>query len=302
MRFRAPAQEDAPAVLAVLDARDRADLGVVDSTLEDLLEEWQASEFDLGSNALVVEADGGRIVAYASVHSHGSIAIVPPEDEGQGIGARMLEWVESRERAIGRDHRQWVAASNTRGQELLRAAGYLPVRSYSRMVRELDGTEPAETPAGGFDLRALDVDRDAVALHALDAAAFASAPDYREESLTAFTEEHLHGESVDPELSLVAHRGEHIAGFLLARRGRDEGMYFVDLLAVHPDHQRRGLGSAILRMAFARFAAAGLREAHLQVASDNPRALSIYERAGMSIRWRFDVYERPARARPAARR
>lgn len=45
--------------------------------------------------------------------------------------------------------------------------------------------------------------------------------------------------------------------------------------------------------AFERFAAAGLREAHVGVASDNPNALRLYERCGMTERFRIDAYERP---------
>ncbi len=78
----------------------------------------------------------------------------------------------------------------------------------------------------------------------------------------------------------------------LARRW-DAGVAYVDILAVHPDHQRLGLGSALLRSAFHGFAAAGLREAQLGVASDNPGALVLYERVGMTTRYRFDTYERP---------
>jgi hypothetical protein len=43
------------------------------------------------------------------------------------------------------------------------------------------------------------------------------------------------------------------------------------------------------------FASAGLREAQLGVASDNPRALRLYERVGMSARFRVDTYQRPVR-------
>lgn len=50
----------------------------------------------------------------------------------------------------------------------------------------------------------------------------------------------------------------------------------------------------MLRSAFAGFAAAGIREIRLGVASYNPRALYVYERLGMIERYRFDVYERPA--------
>jgi ribosomal protein S18 acetylase RimI-like enzyme len=55
------------------------------------------------------------------------------------------------------------------------------------------------------------------------------------------------------------------------------------------------LGTALLRGAFAGFAAAGLREAQLGVDSGNARGLRVYERAGMTVRHRADIYERPVR-------
>ncbi|MFL5863229.1 MAG: GNAT family N-acetyltransferase [Solirubrobacteraceae bacterium] len=82
-------------------------------------------------------------------------------------------------------------------------------------------------------------------------------------------------------------------GFLLARRWQHEGSGYVDLLAVAPTHQRRGLGTALLTRGFADFAAEGLVQAQLGVASDNPGALRVYEAAGMRPRFRFDVFERP---------
>ena len=68
---------------------------------------------------------------------------------------------------------------------------------------------------------------------------------------------------------------------------------YVDLLAVDPSERGRGLGVSLLLTAFEDFARAGLREAWLDVASDNPRGLRLYHRAGMTERVRIDVYEKP---------
>jgi mycothiol synthase len=294
MRMRAPAADDATAVAAVLAARDTFDLGAPDFTLEDVLDEWRLSEVDLSRDAVVAESADRRISGYAIVRSPGAFVVVDPAAEGQGIGAMLLAWAENRERELGRDrHRQWVAARNVRGRELLLAAGYRRERSYWRMVRALEQfAAPVGLPAG-FDLRPLDAAADAVALHAVDKASFSANADYRPESLETFREEHLGAHDLDPQLSFVAEHDGEVAGFLLARRWADEGVGYVDILAVHPDHQRRGLGASLLRAAFERFNAAGLREAQLGVASDNPRALGLYERVGMTARFEVEAYERP---------
>jgi mycothiol synthase len=117
MRLRAPVPEDAPEVLSVLVARDIADLGAPDYKLEDLRDEWRASEFDLSADAQVVEVSGGQIVGYAAIRAPGTLAVVAPQFEGRGIGARVLQWAERRERELGRErHRQWIATNNRRAR------------------------------------------------------------------------------------------------------------------------------------------------------------------------------------------
>ena len=300
MRYRAPVLDDAPAVLAVLAARELADLGTTIRRLDDLRDEWQATELELDRDARVVEVQGGRIVAYVGVRRYGTLAVVAPDHEGRGSGARLLEWAERREREKGHSfHRQWVAGANASARGLLTRAGYTRARSYRRLTRLLDEVGPAPAvpvlaaPAG-VRLRPVDVARDALALHALDAASFADALDNAPESPETFRREHLEAHDFDPELSLVAERGDEVVAFLLAHRREAEGAGFVAILAVKPEHQRQGIGTALVQHAFAGFAAAGLWEAQLMVASDNPRALRVYEQAGMAVKLEFDIYERPA--------
>jgi mycothiol synthase len=295
MQLRAPVLDDAPAVLAVFVARELADLGAPIHRLEDLREEWQGSELKLEDDAQVVEAGAGRIVAYAEVRRHGTLAVVAPEYEGRGIGARLLEWAEGRERAHRHPlYRQWVAATNASARALLTGAGYAKARSYWRLVLPLEGVGAPPPPPAGLHLRSVDVERDGARLHALDGASFAGAPDYSAESFEQFREEHLEAHDFDAGLSLVAEREGRIVAFLLTRRRDEEAVGFVAILAVDPEYQRRGIGTVLLRQAFAGFAVVGLREAMLMVASDNPRALRVYERVGMIVQLQFDIYERPS--------
>jgi mycothiol synthase len=294
MRFRAPSLEDAPEVSALLVARDIADFGRPDYTLEDLLDEWRGSDVRLDQDAVVVENDDGEIAAYALLRRPGALAVVAPAHEGRGIGLRLLAWTEQRARERGRDsYRQWTAAGNREAMALLVGAGYTRSRSYWRMVRELQDAPPTIAVPEGIRLRPLEADRDAVALHALDDLSFSANPDYSRHTLQEFTEEHLQPHDLSAELSTVAEVGDLMVGFQLTRRWQGESVGYVDVLGVHPEHRGRGLGAALLLDAFARFAAVGLREAQLGVASDNPRALRLYERVGMHPRFQVDVYERP---------
>ena len=223
MRFRPPVPDDAPAVLAVLAARNLADLGAVDCTLEGLRGEWRALDVDLDRDVQVVEADGGRIVAYAVVRSFASRVAVVPEHEGQGLGSRLLDWVQRRERERRRGvHRQWVAANNVGARALLTDAGYRVVRSNWRMGRTLVNLDPAPSVPAGYQLRAVDPVRDAIAMHGLGADAFAGAEDYIPESVAEFTQEHLEAHDFEPAFSRVATRQDRLVGLLLARRWREE--------------------------------------------------------------------------------
>jgi mycothiol synthase len=299
MMFRAPTLEDAPAVLAVLVARDVADLGAPDYTLEDLFDAWSANEFDLAADALVAVTDDARIVGYAAIAGHSTYAVVDHAYEGRGIGTRLLEWAEQRDRELGRElHRQGLPASDERGRALLLAAGYCTSRSYWRLTRQLDELDNTAHLPAEISLRALDPRSDAKAVYALNETTFAANADYRPQTFSSFQDEHLRAHDLDPTLSCVIQHDGNLVGFLLARRWPQESVGFVDLLGVHPDHQRRGLATTMLKTAFASFAAAGLNEAQLGVASDNPRALTLYERCGMTSRFRIDAYERPARSDP----
>ena len=293
MRTRGAQWDDAGAVLALLVARHTADVGLPLFRLEEVQDEWRSPDVELSRDTLLIEIDGA-LAGYAVVHRPGAFAVVAPEHEGRGVGARLLEWVQQRERERAVDaHRQIAASTNARARELFEDAGYRQVRSYWRMARPLDRGITAVDPPPGISLRPLDPDGDGRALHALDAESFASSPDYVPESYEMFVQEHLRAHDVAPELSLVAQDGREVVGFLLARRWQHEGSGYVDLLAVAPSHQRRGIGTALLTHAFAGFASAGLVQAQLGVASDNPRGLRVYEAAGMGPRFRFDVYERP---------
>ncbi len=294
MRVRAAVLADAVAVHALLVEREVAELGAPDSSLEDLRDQWRGSGFDLSADARVVEAADRRIVGFAVVARPGTMVVVAPAHQGQGLGTRLRLWAEQRERERGRErHRQWIAAGNERARDLLLAAGYRRERSYLRLVRRVDDLGASGSAPAGVNLRAVHIGVDAPAIHALTGASFAENADFRPYSFEAFRETHLEAHDFAPELSCVAEHGGRLVGFLLAWWWREPNIGFVDLIGTHPDHMRRGLGKAMMDATFARFAAAGIHQAQLGVASDNLAALRLYRRSGMTERFRTDTYERP---------
>src|SRR6185295_13920796 len=101
MELRAPRDTDAAAVLDLIVARDVADLGRPDYTLEDVEADWAAPGIELGLDAWLAEEDGAAL-GYALLDDRGAALItVPPATEGRGVGTALREAAETRARDRG---------------------------------------------------------------------------------------------------------------------------------------------------------------------------------------------------------
>jgi ribosomal protein S18 acetylase RimI-like enzyme len=252
-------------------------VGEPDYSLEDLHDEWAEPDFDLARDAIIAES-AGDVIGYAHFRSGDLVAAVDPERQGEGAGTALLDWAERRARERGETKlRQGIGDRATAARALLEARGFGVVRSYYRLERDLgEEGEPAFKAFAGEPL------------FAVYDAAFSRNADYVARGEDAWTQRHLHAHNLDPETSRV----EPGKGFALVRRWED-GVAYVELLAVHPDHAGQGLGGALLTAVFAAAKANGYRQVVLNVASDNPNALRLYTRVGMSQRWRIDDYHKP---------
>jgi mycothiol synthase len=293
MDLRAPQPDDADAVLELIVARDIADIGHPDYTLEDVRADWSAPGFDPANDAWLV-ADAGRLLGYALLDDRGAALVtVPPQHEGRGVGTRLREAAEAR--AIERGEalvRQYVPITNEAARAHLLEAGYWPAFSYFRMRMELADAPPApeHVPVRPF-ARGID-DRP---VHALVEDAFAGIPGNVAQSLESWQAAKVEKEGWDPSLWLLHEDAGGLAGVVLCERW-EEGVGYVDALAVAPRARGTGLGRAMLAHGLAALRSAGMTTAELSVQGENASATRLYESVGMRPASTIERWEKPLRA------
>ena len=88
--------------------------------------------------------------------------------------------------------------------------------------------------------------------------------------------------------------GEAVTGFVGLRLHPEDRMGEIHILAVHPDHQRRGVGRALLAHGLSELKASGCAMAMVETGGDPGHAPSraTYEAAGFE-RWPVARYFRP---------
>ena len=292
MRLRAPQTSDAPAVLELIVARDIADLGRPDYTLDDVRADWAAPGLDLARDAWIVEEDGAAL-GYALLDDRGAALItVPPASEGRGVGTALREAAEAR--ALERGEalvRQYVPTSNEAARAVLLTAGYWPAYSYFRM--RMDLAELPDAPEG-TPVRAFSRGPDDVAVHALVEEAMAGVPGNEPRSLESWQAAKVDKEGWDPALWLIHEDVDGLAGVVLCERW-DEGVGYVDYLAVAARARGQGLGRALLLHGLAALRDAGLTVAELSVQGENASATRLYESVGMTPVWTIERWEKPLR-------
>src|SRR5687768_242159 len=278
MQLRAPEPADAAAVLELIIARDIADLGRPDYTLEDVQADWAAPAIELSRDAWIAEEDGIAL-GYALLDDRGAALItVPPLSEGRGVGTLLRNAAEAR--ALERGEaivRQFIPTSNERARAHLLAAGYWPAYSYFRMRMDLAAAPPppADLPVRGFSRGP-----DDAPVHALVEEAMAGVPGNEPRSLESWQAAKVDKEGWDPSLWLLHEDAGGLAGVVLCERW-EEGTGYVDYLAVAPRVRGQGLGRAMLLHGLAALRDAGLTVAELSVQGENASATRLYESVGM---------------------
>jgi ribosomal protein S18 acetylase RimI-like enzyme len=289
--IRPPSAADASAVLDVIQARDVADVGEPDFTLEDLKVDWSRPGLALEHDARVAVGAGGGIRGYAILLGADAFVTVHPGAEGEGNGTALRRWAEVRAAERGTEVlRQFAFGSNDGARRHLSEAGYAPTQSYFRLRADFAGVPSAsDVPLRSFE------PGDEAAVHRLIQDAFADVEGNTPQTLDEWRSKWLAKPGHDPDLWLLLDDHEGLVGAALGERW-ENGIGYVAELAVAARTRGKGYGRALLLGLFAAFRRAGLSHAELSVHGRNRGALALYESVGMRTVWEAERWEKPLRS------
>jgi mycothiol synthase len=296
-RARPAEPGDLDAVIDVVDELERSFGLEPDANREELTWLWRLPSMDLETETRVVTT-GGRVIGYADtsrVHPEQTgpwqvRARVHPSHRGRGIGSWLAAWAEEAVAPrAGNGIRTDVIDRDAAAADLLRGRGFVEVRSFFTMCRELaDEEEPGTLPPGVSIPPFRDVEDDRL-LYELDERAFADHWGYESATFESWNGA-LKGEDWDPSMVWIADADGTPAGFIVSFLFEPCG--YVGILGVVPEFRGRGIATALLHRAFHEFARRGKREARLGVdALNTTGAVALYERAGMHVCRRYDMYD-----------
>jgi mycothiol synthase len=228
-----------------------------------------------------------------------SLGVVHPGHRGRGIGTALLDRIEARaaERLTGVPSgrfRHSINGSDAAAAAMLEARGLRPIRHFWHMQLDLAGPIGGGPVPGGIAIAGITSPDDLPTVHAVLREAFADHWGNYPEPYAQWVDEEASGPDYDPTLWLRATDNGEMLGTLTGSLWGDQA--WVGYLGVRARARGRGIGAALLREAFARFAARGARSVVLNVDAENTTgATALYERVGMRVVNRWDLWERAAR-------
>ncbi len=310
---------DIPQAVDLFNAFTQHYLGTNRFKISDLETEWTFPKFDPEEDIRLVFGPEGQLVGYIEVWTTDNPPVHPwvwgrvhPDHEGKGIGTYLMTWADARaSTAIPHcpagarvAYRTGTLSNIAAPQELLNKMGLQTIRHYFRMLIEMD--TPPSKPICPDGIRVRTVDDPAAeieTLYQVDRQAFKDHFGYVEhpfeDGLAEFRHWFLNNENnSDGSLWFLAMDGDQVAGMALCLQDDNENTDWghVDILAVLRPWRKRGIGLALLQQAFGEYYRRGKSGVTLGVDAQNlTGALRLYEKAGMRIQRRFDMYEKELR-------
>jgi mycothiol synthase len=205
--------------------------------------------------------------------------------------AALLDWAESRATEKGRRAFAGAWSNNEELAAALRERGFRAVRRSYRMAIDLAEAPPAPLLPAGVTIRSFEPG-DERTFYELHEETFEDTWEHVSFPYEEWADRLLNPPRFVPDLWFLAVRDGEPAGFAICypHTGNPE-LGWVGMLGVGRAFRRLGLGRALLTRAFAAFRERGLVRAGLGVDADSlTGAHRLYERAGMHVTARFDIY------------
>lgn len=275
----------------------------------DLAEELLDPELDLAHDSVLV-LDGGRPVAYLVLrlaadgdrHVLHTDAGVHPEHRRRGIGAALLALAALRATELDATLSARVPEYVAGAVVLMELAGFVPVRWWSELHRDLAAPVTPVPLADGWELHALGPGYDAARwdepLRATRNASFADHFGSVPESAETFVHRRTGSRAFRSECSAAAVTPDgQMVGFLLAYEfaaataSTGHRDLYVGTVGTPAPWRGRGIGSALLAHALNLAREQGFGSSSLTVDAQNPTgALGVYARAGYTLHHRDITY------------
>lgn len=309
--LRRPTLDDVPDILKMVHASDIAAVGAPDYPAEEVREMLTAPNTDMAEDSWVAVDADGVIVGWAYPHNptggdRDFLEVYAWPRRGEPALRPLLDLSLARAAVRGArfGHDPYTVRAGAIPTEkpwigVLTDAGFTFVKMHARMtlsLRDVAATPPE--PPAGVTVRPVDHTDEAEMrrFHACVEEAFRDT-DHHATDYPTFRAEIAGESTVSWDEWLVAEVDGAWAGVLRSSDvdAEDNGGW-VKALAVLRPYRRRGVGAALLRHAFAIYAAKGRAEAGLGVDMANPTsAARLYRAVGMHPLYEANIYQRTVR-------
>lgn len=309
-----------PASMADLDAAtelfnicSQAQIGNNESTRANVANGWNTPGFNQETDQRVILSPDGGLVGYTEVWTLNPTPVHPnvwgrvhPDYEGLGIGSYLMQWAEQRSLQVLEkvppqarvSFRAHCWDSYAPAKDLLEGFGMDLIRhGYQMRIQLSDPPSVGEEPEG-IQIRTFRPE-DAEAVYQADDEAFQDHFGYAPMGFDRFKYHFINDPGFDPDLWFLAVYGDEVAGVCLCRKEsrEDNTMGWVTSLGVRREWRRRGIGLALLRHSFAAYWQRGKIQVGLGVDAQNlTGALRLYQKAGMHVHRKSNMYEKELRA------
>lgn len=225
---------------------------------------------------------------------------VDPALYGRGLGDFLIDWQEARARqALGSaaDPRPAVMRidvyhQNPSAVEVYGRHGFALALVEDELRRDLDLPIPALPLPAGMALLPWS-DARAPLFYVAYVDAFRERPGFPGwDEPTWRTNLTGHSDFWPVHSLLLLDRAEPVGFAICAADEQEAGAGHIVQLGLRPAWRGRGLADALLAELLLRFRAAGLRQARLEVNTNNPRAARLYARLGFALARRFSSYRK----------